>query len=774
MKPKNIYNFLIGLQPKNNRGTYNSDVKLLSADDLRLPFVGREDAMDEIAKYFKERITARDAKIDDRMKYPIPACAWIPGLGKTGLLHQGKEILHRSGVTGKQIYIIVPYYNGHSLQWIDRELSIECSFAWRLLFMVFLKWNGPEFADFCALKMLPINCEKLTLSIALQTVRVGIIDKNCMDEMLNIFVGIDEFQKIAKEEDEQRKKLTELCQKLHDNSFKSNITVFPLFAGTDWGLICEAGNSSSLPVKRVPMAPLDSEQATLLFEAALGGEDILFNSALASQHLLTVGSLPRALLSYCRGIREAMSSHGATVPTAHYLINAYNVVVTESQMVWNSPSMLAKLVALCFAMEDVSNNTTITYFDEETKERTASVIKLSNSGLCLTTEIDGLVGQYVDVPYMVIHLFAKCADRDMKTLAEKHLLRTVQWMVENVDQVMYTKHAWQSFEDFSAAFTACRINSWLVLGHETVSINDLWRGGVSSVSPEVRVKLLPVSVVRATEQLSGNTGNTVTELSNTGHVIQWRGSEAKSPQCGYLVRNGDSGNAVDNWSSLPLEKTRLDQDNVTCLEQTELETTATISRVQVTELSSAMKSIFENTDAHKKTMVVSCLRNPLPRLGPNVAADLPLNTVVVVRDHLHTHFGMFHRHPAVSLHIDVNTCSKQRLATMDLSMERGGGGREEAIKLIVDRREKKKFLSVNDILEFFKAKGISCGAVQQSRLICRAGGRKGTTWSVGLTPDGTRKYSTLHGSLSGRLPPSRTSFVSGGVLIVKALLKLRW
>lgn len=207
MKPKNIYNFLIGLQPKNNRGTYNSDVKLLSADDLRLPFVGREDAMDEIAKYFKERITARDAKIDDRMKYPIPACAWIPGLGKTGLLHQGKEILHRSGVTGKQIYIIVPYYNGHSLQWIDRELSIECSFAWRLLFMVFLKWNGPEFADFCALKMLPINCEKLTLSIALQTVRVGIIDKNCMDEMLNIFVGIDEFQKIAKEEDEQRKNL---------------------------------------------------------------------------------------------------------------------------------------------------------------------------------------------------------------------------------------------------------------------------------------------------------------------------------------------------------------------------------------------------------------------------------------------------------------------------------------------------------------------------------------------------------------------------------------
>eukprot|EP01032_Pedospumella_encystans_P010936 gene10936-12760_t len=715
MTPNNLLEFFTDLQSSVHKGTFNSRVKLLSDFDLGLPFVGRQDALDEIAGFYEEGISANEAQVSDRTKYPIPACAWIPGLGKTAVLHRGSEIFEILGVQGRQVHIIVPYYNGHSLQWIDKELSIESSFSWRLLFMVFLKWKGVEFPDLCTSNKLPFNSQDLTLPIALETVRLALLkdSKHPLDpeENLSIFVGIDEFQKVAEGKSAAMGKLTELCQKLHENRFKDKITMFPLFAGTDWELIQTSSESSGLPVKRVTMPPLNSQQATQLFEAVMG-EKILFTSPLATHHLLTVGSLPRSLLNYCKAVKHAMQKDLVAVPSADHLNSAFEEVLTDNRGVWKSPTLLVKLMALCFTMEDVSNNTEITYVGVNNALERTSVTKLSNSGLCLVSPIPGGGGQYVTVPYMVVHLFAKCAERDMPTQAEKHLLRSVQWMVKNVDYVLYEKQPWQLFEDFGAAFNACRINSWQVLGHHTASIRDLWRGGASNVSPGLRVKLLPMSVVRAGEALSCKTGDTVRELRNGNNVIEWRSSASKPSHRGFVVINGESGEGVDSWVSLPSESNP--NRVVTCAEQSKHAAVSTMSLAGISKLSEKVQSVCPN----KRTTVVSCVRNSLPCLGPSVnAAKLPTNTIVVVRDHLQSHFGMFYRHPAVSPHVDINTCGKQRLFTMDLSMlTRGEGGKEEAIELVLERRATAKFVSMDDFQQFLASKGISCGVAQKQRL----------------------------------------------------------
>lgn len=81
MTPEKLYDFLVGLQSANHKNEYDVNVKILSPEDLLLPFVGREAAMDEVAAYFKQGICAVEKQVSDQNHCPIPACAWIPGLG---------------------------------------------------------------------------------------------------------------------------------------------------------------------------------------------------------------------------------------------------------------------------------------------------------------------------------------------------------------------------------------------------------------------------------------------------------------------------------------------------------------------------------------------------------------------------------------------------------------------------------------------------------------------------------------------------------------------
>eukprot|EP01031_Cornospumella_fuschlensis_P029578 gene29578-35705_t len=722
MTPKKLHKFMIGLQFKSHKGEYNSNVTLLSQDDLDLPFVGREDALKQISQYYKGGIDAMSRDVSDRNKYPIPACAWIPGLGKTAMLHRGREILDHVGVEGRRLYVIVPYLDGHSLQWIDRELPIEeASFSWRLLYMVFLRSKGVNFLDLCDDAKLPVNCQALTLNLALKTVRRALRkDTNSplgKGKKLLIFLGIDEFQKVAEGEELAIGKLSQLCQKLHDNRFNRQKTMmFPLFAGTDWDLIQASSNSSRLPVLRVSMPPLNMVQATQLFGAALGG-NILLNSSVATHHLLIVGSLPRSLLNYCEAVKRNMKKDDVTVPSAIHLTNAYEQVLSQNRNVRNCPARLAKLIALCFTMEDVSNRTVIKYMRNNSVEETASVIKLSNSGLCLVSptpaggdgESDG--DGEVTVPYMMVHLFSRCKENDMGTKAEKYLLRSVQWMVKNVDNVLYEKQPWQLFEDFGAAFNACRINAWQVLGYKTASLCDLWRGGTSNVSSELRVKLMPVSVVRSGDKLSRDTGDTVSELQHgSNNDITWRGSAVEPLKRGFVVINGENGEGVDSWVSLPLD--RDPSQDVIIAEQSKHVAMSTVSYKDISDL---VEKVVSVCPTRKQSTVVSCVRNPFPRLAPSFvnAAKMPDNVVVVVREHLESHFGMFHRHPAVSPHVDINTCGKERLGTMGMSM---AGGKDKAAKLVFERRQKSKFDSMDDFQHFLVSKGISCDVAQLNRL----------------------------------------------------------
>ena len=58
---------------------------------------------------------------------------------------------------------------------MDSNLSVECAFCWRILYVVFVKDKGWTFQQFCCNKLLPQNCDLLTLSATLETVRLALV-----------------------------------------------------------------------------------------------------------------------------------------------------------------------------------------------------------------------------------------------------------------------------------------------------------------------------------------------------------------------------------------------------------------------------------------------------------------------------------------------------------------------------------------------------------------------------------------------------------------------
>jgi hypothetical protein len=93
--------------------------------------------------------------------------------------------------------VLVMYYNGHMPQPVEREMSIEASFSWRLLHRFFIEGNGKGFRDWFT-EALPSNAKDLTLRLALEAIREkcckqGIVKKG---ETLHLFLGVDKYQTI--------------------------------------------------------------------------------------------------------------------------------------------------------------------------------------------------------------------------------------------------------------------------------------------------------------------------------------------------------------------------------------------------------------------------------------------------------------------------------------------------------------------------------------------------------------------------------------------------
>lgn len=99
------------------------------------------------------------------------------------------------------------------------------------------------------------------------------------------------------------------------------------------------------------------------------------------------------------------------------------------------------------------------------------------------------------------------------------------------------------WEVFGACFHAVRINSFLILADEIVSVSRLFEGG-SGGTDNTQVKLRPMEVFLTSDVLSNDLGEIVREAKNVQNSRRWIGADTDS-DVGVIVINGSGGAGVN-------------------------------------------------------------------------------------------------------------------------------------------------------------------------------------------------------------------------------------
>ena len=672
-------------------------VSYLSQAELELPLVGREASLHAIASYFKSQEENR--KSGSVKQFPMLACAWNPGVGKTALLHRFDEV-ETTIPTDNRIRLLVSYYNGMSCKWIDHAFAIEASFAWRLLYVAFLKGGSISYASFCNENHLPSNADSLTLMSAVKA--IGLSFRKVGD--IGLFIGIDEFQSIgmgldgshvspAYDSDVRSKDiLSALCTLLYESrtvvSSTNEVHIYALFAGTDWGLIQTSGQSSGLIVQRIPVPPLTPRDVEKIMEPAN------LSCPLAHRHLFLLSGIPRLVLGY----RNSLLKYGHGPYDSEMLEKAFEDALNLDQRIWGeaSKSLMCRLVALCFTCRNVKD-AEIEYLNTNGDSKKQHVKKLADCGFGTVMDISNTRSVFA-INYNNLQRFARREDINSSNSSDEEvaLLKSTKWLLDKVDDNLFNMEQWQLAELFACGFMACRINALLVLGVKKVSLKTLWAGSCCNsdfmVTLKAMIPLMSAEPFRKEMTMS---------VKGKDDNMDYNWTE------GRVVLNSSNGAGVDMFFSLPIADTT-EPKRVVCAVQVKVKSSPSISCNELTEMLKKIEaqSPTDSSGCLAGSVLVSVYWDSYERTATN-NVNLRPNSVVILKHHIREFFGMFSSHPAAVPYVEVNTCTQERLKTLKLSTVRGLGGMETVIKMITDKRKEQTFSSETEFFDWLDSVGIT-------------------------------------------------------------------
>ncbi|KAG9404579.1 hypothetical protein AC1031_004780 [Aphanomyces cochlioides] len=294
------------------KDTIISSPHLLQEGSLQFRLTGRDYAIATAMQCYTKIIESSKTTAIDRTQRPIPVCSGISGLGKTRMLEEGVLILRKILKENEfdcVASVIVPYYNGYVPKPVEKTMSIEASFSWRLLYRFFLAGNCMLSFDEWVEKRLPSNGDQLTLMLALQVIQYKLSERLQNPPRLYLFLGIDEYQKIenvnAPRRDPDTSLLRELVETIGDVlcTQSSKFVLLPMVAGTDLHVISSIANSSSFVTQRLPMPLLKIQQVFSLVESAEEFVDLL-EYAQVCRNLVFLGGVPRWVVEYLLALKD--------------------------------------------------------------------------------------------------------------------------------------------------------------------------------------------------------------------------------------------------------------------------------------------------------------------------------------------------------------------------------------------------------------------------------------------------------------------------------------
>lgn len=111
------------------------------------------------------------------------------------MLEEWSRIFDMAKIPPQRLGLLVRYDSGHRPHAIERNMTIEASFSWRLLHRCFLEGNNDFVFRDWPIDNLPINGTSMTLKLALNVIRAMSVQMKILQdhETLHVFIGVDEF-----------------------------------------------------------------------------------------------------------------------------------------------------------------------------------------------------------------------------------------------------------------------------------------------------------------------------------------------------------------------------------------------------------------------------------------------------------------------------------------------------------------------------------------------------------------------------------------------------
>jgi hypothetical protein len=136
-----IHDFLVSQM--HDRNKFHCVPHVLGKTSRSFALSGRDDALESAAEAFK--VLSKPVGTTDRAHRKIPACSGLSGLGKTQMLEEWERVFDLAEIPQNRLGVLVLYYNGHMPKPIERLMTIEASFSWRLLHRIFIEGNAFDY-----------------------------------------------------------------------------------------------------------------------------------------------------------------------------------------------------------------------------------------------------------------------------------------------------------------------------------------------------------------------------------------------------------------------------------------------------------------------------------------------------------------------------------------------------------------------------------------------------------------------------------------------------
>ncbi|KAI3635616.1 hypothetical protein MIR68_006254 [Amoeboaphelidium protococcarum] len=643
-----------------------------------IPLCGRQAALEQAAECMK--VLSLPSVETDRVNCKIPVCAGLSGLGKTRMLEEWQQIMDLAGITCNRLGALVLYYNGHMPHPVERKMTIEASFSWRLLHRLFIEGNGDGFAAWFT-KQLPVNGGDLTLRLAStvirqQCIRLGLIK---FDATLHLFIGVDEYQCIH-EVGGKRMRNEELLQDLLDvlgdviSDPVDGVRIYPMFAGLDFSVISKPC-VTRVQVVRLPMYLLTQADIEEAVCSCSDGQRLLQHNQVR-RHLFYLGGVARWVTEYILMLLQKIEGIPADgFLSADTIERTFNFIKREFVDRWGGnldPIDFVRLAAFALAGKPVQLN-----------DKQIGGIKwsrLRDSSVCLIND-----GNQVTIPYTILRIvaqYSKVSFGNEYSDAIGCMIACLKGLIEKVDQLIYDKAPWQFWEVFGAYYHALRINSLIIVSGSQCRVSDLLKGALYNLQSDFEVELKPMSVMETADKFSKSMKQLLGRKGHENEQHDWLNE-------GLVLINGEGGAGVDLFYALK----KFDSDGYVVI-------TDQRKRSGGSDLGAArVNSLLENARIMPdiialNSWVIPCLFSCITSANVG-ASDLPQQSAIVSYSQSRKYHGTLFTHPASSPFVNIN---KDPISFILMLLS--GKDKRTVAEAIMLKRQVKLFTSSDDLESF--------------------------------------------------------------------------